>query len=65
MREAMAQARPVVSTFVGGVPELVTPKAGWLVPAGDEDSGAGCHPRLASKAKVTPTIWSIPSPVTS
>ncbi len=34
--EAMAQARPVISTYVGGIPELVQPgKTGWLVPAGD------------------------------
>ncbi|MDP1699410.1 MAG: glycosyltransferase [Aestuariivirga sp.] len=34
--EAMALGRPVVSTTVAGIPELVTPGAtGWLVPAGD------------------------------
>jgi len=34
--EAMALRRPVVSTFVGGIPELVVPgKTGWLVPAGN------------------------------
>jgi glycosyltransferase involved in cell wall biosynthesis len=33
--EALALARPVVSTFVAGIPELVEPgKNGWLVPAG-------------------------------
>jgi glycosyltransferase involved in cell wall biosynthesis len=33
--EALALARPVVSTFVAGIPELVeTGKNGWLVPAG-------------------------------
>jgi glycosyltransferase involved in cell wall biosynthesis len=33
--EALALARPVVSTFVAGIPELVEPgKSGWLVPAG-------------------------------
>lgn len=37
--EAMAQARPVISTYVGGIPELVQPgKTGWLVPAGDTDA---------------------------
>ena len=36
LMEAMAMARPVISTFVGGVPELVTPARGWLVPAGDD-----------------------------
>jgi colanic acid/amylovoran biosynthesis glycosyltransferase len=33
--EAFALGRPVVSTFVAGIPELVEPgKSGWLVPAG-------------------------------
>ncbi len=35
--EALALGRPVVATYVGGVPELVAPgENGWLVPAGDE-----------------------------
>jgi colanic acid/amylovoran biosynthesis glycosyltransferase len=34
--EAMALGRPVISTFVGGIPELVTDSGhGWLVPSGD------------------------------
>jgi glycosyltransferase involved in cell wall biosynthesis len=34
--EAMALARPVVSTGIAGIPELVQPGVnGWLVPAGD------------------------------
>jgi colanic acid/amylovoran biosynthesis glycosyltransferase len=37
--EAMALRRPVISTFVGGIPELVLPnKHGWLVPAGDVEA---------------------------
>jgi len=37
--EAMALGRPVVSTFVAGIPELVIPgEHGWLVPAGDVDA---------------------------
>lgn len=37
--EAMAVRRPVISTFVAGIPELVQPgRQGWLVPAGDVDS---------------------------
>ncbi|MEP4805187.1 MAG: glycosyltransferase family 4 protein [Hyphomicrobiales bacterium] len=40
--EAMAQSRPVISTYVGGIPELVQPGiSGWLVPAGDTESLAG------------------------
>jgi len=35
--EAMSLGRPVISTFVAGIPEMVQPqKNGWLVPAGDE-----------------------------
>jgi colanic acid/amylovoran biosynthesis glycosyltransferase len=35
--EAMALRRPVLSTFVAGIPELVVGGTnGWLVPAGDE-----------------------------
>jgi glycosyltransferase involved in cell wall biosynthesis len=34
--EAMALRRPVISTFVAGIPELViSGENGWLVPAGD------------------------------
>lgn len=33
--EAMALRRPVISTYVAGIPELVIPgQNGWLVPAG-------------------------------
>jgi glycosyltransferase involved in cell wall biosynthesis len=35
LMEAMALRRPVISTYVGGIPELVRPgENGWLVPAG-------------------------------
>ena len=31
--------RPVVSTYIAGIPELVRPgETGWLVPAGDADA---------------------------
>jgi colanic acid/amylovoran biosynthesis glycosyltransferase len=34
--EAMALRRPIISTYVAGIPELVRPNEdGWLVPAGD------------------------------
>lgn len=34
--EAMAAGRPVIATYVAGIPELVQPGMnGWLVPAGD------------------------------
>jgi glycosyltransferase involved in cell wall biosynthesis len=32
--EALAMRRPVVSTYVAGIPELVDADCGWLVPAG-------------------------------
>jgi glycosyltransferase involved in cell wall biosynthesis len=39
LMEAFAQGRPVVSTFVAGIPELVRDgQTGWLVPAGDTGS---------------------------
>jgi len=39
LMEAMALRRPVISTYVGGIPELVVAgENGWLVPAGDVDS---------------------------
>jgi colanic acid/amylovoran biosynthesis glycosyltransferase len=34
--EALALRRPVISTYVAGIPELIAPgQSGWLVPAGD------------------------------
>jgi len=37
--EAMALGRPIISTFIAGIPELVHPgEHGWLVPAGDVDA---------------------------
>jgi glycosyltransferase involved in cell wall biosynthesis len=40
--EAMAVGRPVLSTFVAGIPELVVHGAnGWLFPAGDLDALTG------------------------
>src|ERR1700730_11747546 len=37
--EAMALRRPVISTFIAGIPELVeSNEHGWLVPAGDVEA---------------------------
>jgi glycosyltransferase involved in cell wall biosynthesis len=37
--EAFALGRPVLSTFIAGIPELVTPgQSGWLVPAGSVEA---------------------------
>lgn len=39
LMEALAMERPVISTYVAGIPELVRPgENGWLVPAGDVDA---------------------------
>jgi glycosyltransferase involved in cell wall biosynthesis len=39
LMEALALRRPVLSTYVAGIPELVVPgESGWLVPAGDVDA---------------------------
>jgi glycosyltransferase involved in cell wall biosynthesis len=39
--EAMALGRPVISTYIAGIPELVRDGVdGWLVPAGDVDAVA-------------------------
>jgi glycosyltransferase involved in cell wall biosynthesis len=40
--EALALGRPVITTAIAGIPELVEPElTGWLVPAGDVDALAG------------------------
>lgn len=36
--ESFALARPVISSFIAGIPELVTPENGWLVPASSVDA---------------------------
>jgi colanic acid/amylovoran biosynthesis glycosyltransferase len=46
--EAMAAGRPVIATAIAGVPELVTPETGWLVPAGDAAALADAIRTLAA-----------------
>ncbi|MFE3836708.1 glycosyltransferase family 4 protein [Rhodobacteraceae bacterium PA1-206B] len=46
--EAFAAGRPAIATAIAGVPELVTPETGWLVPAGDAGAFAGAIRRLAA-----------------
>ena len=50
--EAFAAARPVIATYVAGIPELVRPdENGWLVPAGDARAlTAAMRDALASPA---------------
>jgi colanic acid/amylovoran biosynthesis glycosyltransferase len=45
--EAMAAGRPIIATSIAGVPELVTPDVGWLVPAGDATALAQAIQTLA------------------
>lgn len=35
--EAMAEAKPVISTYIAGIPELLDEECGWIVPAGNEE----------------------------
>ncbi|MEQ8896901.1 MAG: glycosyltransferase [Roseovarius sp.] len=47
--EAMAAGRPVIATYVAGIPELVQEGAtGWLVPAGDDAALADAVMALAA-----------------
>ena len=49
--EAMALRRPVISTYVAGIPELVIPnKNGWLVPAGSITALTAALEDLLSKS---------------
>ncbi len=48
LMEAMAAGRPVIATAIAGVPELVTPDTGWLVPAGDAAALADAIGALAA-----------------
>jgi glycosyltransferase involved in cell wall biosynthesis len=36
--EALALSRPVITTAIAGIPELVDNECGWLIPAGSEDA---------------------------
>ena len=36
--EALALERPVISTAIAGIPELVDGSCGWLIPAGSQDA---------------------------
>jgi len=41
LMEALALSRPVITTSIAGIPELVDEKCGWLIPAGSEEALAG------------------------
>ncbi len=36
--EALALGRPVISTYIAGIPELVDEGCGWIIPAGDGEA---------------------------
>ena len=36
--ESFALSRPVISTFIAGIPELVDEETGWIIPAGSKDA---------------------------
>jgi glycosyltransferase involved in cell wall biosynthesis len=50
--EAMSCGVPVITTTVGGIPEVVTDKTGLLVPPEDEDSLAEAIEKLLSDEKL-------------
>ena len=52
LMEALALGRPVISTYVAGIPELVRPRIdGWLVPPGSvEDLAEALREALAAPA---------------
>jgi glycosyltransferase involved in cell wall biosynthesis len=55
LMEAMALGRPVVSTYIAGIPELVVSGlTGWLVPAGDAESLAQM---MREALSTTPERW--------
>lgn len=46
--EAMAHGLPIITTNVGGSPDLLTPETGILIPPGDSAALAGAMQRLAA-----------------
>jgi len=52
--EAMALRRPVISTYIAGIPELVKPgEHGWLIPAGDVEAIVGALQELLAASEAT------------
>ena len=54
--EAMAAGRPIIATAIAGVPELVTPDVGWMVPAGDAQALATAIATLAAAPPASLTL---------
>lgn len=53
LMEAFGAGRPVIASAINGVPELVTPETGWLVPAGDPQAFADAIRQLAATPRAT------------
>ncbi|HEX6649303.1 MAG TPA: glycosyltransferase family 4 protein [Pyrinomonadaceae bacterium] len=50
--EAMAHGLPVIASAVGGIPDLVTPDSGILIPPGDRKALANAMRQLASDSEL-------------
>ena len=53
--EALALERPVISTYVAGIPELVDDGCGWMVPAGSVDALVAAMVQALSASPATLT----------
>lgn len=52
--EAMARGRPVISTYVAGIPELIIPgETGWLVPPSDTEALTAAMLEVAQADEIT------------
>lgn len=49
--EALALGRPVISTYIAGIPELVDSECGYLIPAGSREKLVGAIKRLILREK--------------
>ncbi len=53
--ESFALGRPVISTYIAGIPELVDEKCGWMIPAGSIDHIASA---IRQALKASPKVLS-------
>ena len=54
--EAMAHAKPIIATAVGGIPDVVSEKVGILVPPNDVKALGAAMSRLAGDAALRQTM---------
>lgn len=60
LMEALAMGRPVITTAIAGIPELVDGRCGWLIPAGSVDALANAmREALAAPARKLEAMGSI------